>query len=120
MNIKTILISILVIFASFSCIKKDENHNIDENKKEYNLIACYDEIWVNPCWSVRDNDSTIISNVREYLSKDSISAYEISIAKDGIIEDCKVANCKTGRRIKATIKNTDLKKIQELGFYECK
>jgi|GEM_PF-6044759 len=110
----------LAISISFSC--KNENSEVKQPPILSKIItACYDETWsADPWYKPNVNDSTLISNITNFLATDSIPVCEVTISLDGQRDACKSGFCKTGRRIKAIIDRSDLVKIQKIRFYECK
>ncbi len=110
-----LLILLFVLNLSNSCNKIN-----DESNEVIKIVTCYDETKGSDPWIITENDSILISNVKNYLLTNKISAYDIELTNDGTFETCKATYCKTGRRFKVTVDKKDLNKIQNLRFYECK
>ena len=109
-TIKIIFFLLFAILTAFSC----------EKSKNEQTTTCYDETKGSDPWAYAENDSVLITNVRNYLNSHSIVTNSITISNDGTYEACKATSCKTGRKIKTVIDNPYLDKIKNLRFYECK
>lgn len=114
-TIKNLCVPLFVFLTAFSCDKSK-----DDDKDVVKVTMCYEETKSSDPWSKGENDTELITNVKNYLLSDTIAVIEISISNDGTFETCKAAYCKTGRKIKALINSNDLDKIKKINFYECK
>lgn len=105
---------ILVLFfglTSFSSCKKTSNLT----------WLYYDETGCNNFWmnfTPISTESELIEVVIDYLDSKEIKVLKIKILKDGNREACRACNCKTGRRIHIQVRNSDMNKAKEKGFYQ--
>jgi hypothetical protein len=78
----------------------------------------YDETKCSDKWTYQNNNEALKENVTSYLSGKGIKIYEIEIFWNSNPESCSECYCKTGRRFKCKVKKSDLKEIEQEGFYQ--
>jgi transposase len=106
---KKLIIIVSTIFLSFlfSSCKKDT------------IWVFYDETGCSDKWGVANvMDDKKTKDVKKYLKQKGIHIVTLEITNDGIAEGCFACHCKTGRRIKCEIYETDLQKAVNENFYQ--
>ncbi|MDY0368762.1 MAG: hypothetical protein WCR58_01745 [Bacteroidales bacterium] len=109
MKTMTILMMSLIGLLSFSGCEK-----ISDTTWVY-----YDETYCADPWgynTVSDNEKK--KNVEKYLKDKSIKVFKIEITHDGVQENCFACGCKTGKRIKCKVKESDKGTILNEKFYQ--
>jgi len=79
----------------------------------YDETGCFDK-WGNH--DVPDKDK--VKNVKKYLRSKQINVLELEITNDGTLEACFACDCRTGKRIKCKIYESDLHKVINENFYQ--
>lgn len=79
----------------------------------------YDETWCMDPWGNADIEkSEKIKKIQKYLKDKKIKAFEVNIVNDGTMDPCDACHCKSGKRIHSKIKENDLNKAINEGFYQ--
>lgn len=79
----------------------------------------YDETYCADPWgqnTVPDDDKK--KNVEKYLENKDIKIFKVEITSDGTPENCYSCGCKTGKRIKCKIKESDVSAMKNENFYQ--
>ncbi len=79
----------------------------------------YDETYCADQWgqnTVSDDDKK--KNIEKYLKNKDIKIFKVEITNDGTLELCFACSCKTGKRIKCKVKESDIESMQNEKFHQ--
>jgi hypothetical protein len=78
----------------------------------------YDETICADRWDRSNNNEVLKDNITAYFKSKGVKIYELEIFTDRTPDSCGDCHCKTGRRIKAKVKNREVDTMQGEGFYK--
>jgi hypothetical protein len=78
----------------------------------------YDETICADKWERTINNEKLKDNIVAYFKNKGVKIYELEVFSDRTPDQCSDCVCKTGRRIKAKVKNKDVSDMKAENFYE--
>jgi len=112
-NASYILLGLLLLLI-YSCNKDDDSYK-KENQFYWNQTLCADP------WNTGQNDSNEETKiaVKTYLLSNNINVLNLDFdTKSPLDNGCESCGCGTGQRIIVEVKNSNIDKMEELGFYQ--
>ena len=116
-NIITVCVLCASIIGFTACEKEDRiwvyyDATRCGNLWQYNeKMGYYDETRVF-------SKSQVKRNVKKYLKNRQIEVFKVEFTYNGIVDECRCCDCRTGSGIKCEILESDLQKAIEENFYQ--
>jgi len=108
------LLITLLLLITYGCNNEDDS-NGDEKMLLWNQTKCSDP------WNTGANDSNEETEIAviAYLESRKVTVLNLAFDTNSPLDTaCEACTCGTGQRIIVDVKNLDVSKMEELGFYQ--
>lgn len=105
----------VLIIGAFSGCSNDDDASKTEALFYWNQTKCADP------WNTGENDSNEETEiaVRTFLENENVGVENLNFdSKSPLDKFCESCGCGTGQRIVVEVSNSDISKMEELGFYQ--
>lgn len=122
--ITTVIIFTMSLFFTTSCKKDISTISKKDTSSCEKLVDTtwmyYDETYCADPWgqnNIQENEKK--KNIKDYFKKEKgIKVFKVKFLGDRTRDSCFSCLCKSGKRIKAKIKESDIKVMKTEGFYQ--